>query len=1015
MSNSFARVAALTAALTLLITTAASADRAFTPRFSTNDTGQITGIANSLMTCPPSGACTAARASAAGTTGNNALDNGNFNMGFIDVDGDLSTFNSSSATLSLPAGSTVLFAGLYWGGDTSGATAAPNAAARNIVKFKAPGDALYTSLTATTLDVSTVAGRYQGFVDVTSQVAAAGNGPYTVADVQSARGTDQYAGWSLVIAYSNPAEPVRNLTVFDGLSSISQGAPVDIPVSGFLTPPTGPVRTDVGFVVWEGDNGIIGDSASLNGTTLSDAQHPANNFFDGHISTDGVNFTAKNPNDANQQGMDALFTNADGILANSATSATIRVTSTGDVYQPGVITFATEIFAPDITQTKSVADDNGGDVQAGDTLTYTIAGTNNGDDGTAGYVLNDPIPANATYVTGSLRVNPTAGSAPPAVTDAAGDDVGEFDSGSNEIVARLGTGANATNGGNVQPGASYVVTFQVVVDDPVAPGTVIENTATATYSTQTTGTPLTTPSTASSTVVAAPEADVSITKSAPAGPLSPGDALVYTLTASNAGPDTAHGVVVEDVLPAGVTFVSAPGCTYAGSTRTVTCGGFDLASGDDRTFTITTTVDAGAPASITNSATVDADEPDPDPGDNTGTSTTTVSADADLEISKTADDDTPLPGQTVTYTLTVTNHGPAGATDVLATDTLPPGVTFVSADPDCTRSGATVTCDAGDLADGESRSFDIAVKVDAVGGPFNANNKHFTNVSKLEEQISLNRGETRTVSVTCASGVVTDGSFRIDQVDQGTGTFASVRALENRQIGDRTWRVTLRNDATGRAQAKIFAVCMAPDVHPIVLSAPVTTTQALGPGTHTVDLPCGPGQVAIAPGFLFAGGDARVRRSEDDGTGWSFTVDVPVATTATLSIRCMDTQLGVVNGHTHNLQLSHPQTTATIPAGQTVEVQVTCAADAKGIVATSDLAAGLINLGNDPRPKTRAFRIYNPTGAALSATLDLLCVGDRTGGEVAPRRTIDNLATVSGTSPDGDAANNSSTARIVVG
>jgi len=94
---------------------------------------------------------------------------------------------------------------------------------------------------------------------------------------------------------------------------------------------------------------------------------------------------------------------------------------------------------------------------------------------------------------------------------------------------------------------------------------------------------------------------------------------------------------------------------------------------------------------------------------------------------------------------------------------------------------------------------------------------------------------------------------------------------------------------------------------------------------------------------------------------------------------------------------------------------VHCASDAKGIVATSDLPPGLINLGNDPRPKTRAFRIYNPTGAALSVTVDVLCVGDRTGGEVAPQRTIDNLATVSGTSPDGDAANNSSTARIVVG
>ena len=140
-------------------------------------------------------------------------------MTYVDVDGNAgvgaSTFNSSTSQLNLPAGATVLFAGLYWAGDTtgSGSNAPPNAALRNQVAFRAPGAGGYTTLTATTLDDSTQAGRYQAFRDVTSLVAAAGNGTYTVGNVQAGEGTDHYAGWSLVDRLPRPgragAEPDR--------------------------------------------------------------------------------------------------------------------------------------------------------------------------------------------------------------------------------------------------------------------------------------------------------------------------------------------------------------------------------------------------------------------------------------------------------------------------------------------------------------------------------------------------------------------------------------------------------------------------------------------------------------------------------------------------------------------------------------------------------------------------------------------------------------------------------------
>src|SRR5215475_11761767 len=99
----------LAIALCLLVPASAHADRAFGVRYSTNDLGAVTFAANTLMTCPDAATgCAAARAgTATGALGNN----NNYAMTYVDVDGAPTTFDSSSATLSLPAGAFVLFAG----------------------------------------------------------------------------------------------------------------------------------------------------------------------------------------------------------------------------------------------------------------------------------------------------------------------------------------------------------------------------------------------------------------------------------------------------------------------------------------------------------------------------------------------------------------------------------------------------------------------------------------------------------------------------------------------------------------------------------------------------------------------------------------------------------------------------------------------------------------------------------------------------------------------------------------
>ena len=181
-------VAIIVAALSLAAVTAApasAADRAYAKRFGVNDTGDVRIVGNTSMSCATSASCTSARAGT-GTTSN--LNNDAWNMAYVDVDSDATTFSSSRATLDLPAGATVLFAGLYWGGD------APAAAARDQVKFDTPAPGGYQDLVATTLDTSTTTPTaYQGFRDVTGLVAAVGAGDYWVANVQGTAGRDQQA------------------------------------------------------------------------------------------------------------------------------------------------------------------------------------------------------------------------------------------------------------------------------------------------------------------------------------------------------------------------------------------------------------------------------------------------------------------------------------------------------------------------------------------------------------------------------------------------------------------------------------------------------------------------------------------------------------------------------------------------------------------------------------------------------------------------------------------------------
>lgn len=404
-----------------------------------------------------------------------------FDMELLGI-GDNGTYNSSNANLNLNACSKVLFAGLYWGADqgTSGTDSTWITPGFNTIKLKIPGSATYQTLTSTqtnrhSLGYSTAGFNHTGYLcfkDITSLINVVNaNGTYTVADVLGPIGIgNACGGWTIVIAYSNPSLPPKNLTIFDGSVIINQGDPaVNVSISGFLTPPSGAVSCELGAVVYDGDrSGTDSFAFKQNGApsfyNLATTAIPLNGLNDAwnsKVSYKGAVVTTRNPAFANTLGYDASIIDLPNALnaqlANNQTSATVRFSSPSENYFIHVLSTSISQYNPTFAVSKTSTDVNGGILRAGDSLRYQINYQNVGNDNSIQSTIIDNIPLGTTFLPGSLRISGVA------KTDALSDDQANYDFINNRVVFRLGTGANGTSGGNIAVGTSGNIQFDVII------------------------------------------------------------------------------------------------------------------------------------------------------------------------------------------------------------------------------------------------------------------------------------------------------------------------------------------------------------------------------------------------------------------------------------------------------------------------------------------------------------------------------------------------------------------------
>lgn len=214
------------------------------------------------------------------------------------------------------------------------------------------------------------------------------------------------------------------------------------------------------------------------------------------------------------------------------------------------------------------------------------------------------------------------------------------------------------------------------------------------------------------------QVDLSVTKTDGQTEAVPGLPLTYTIVAGNAGPGVATGASLVDVVPAALTNVSWTCTAPAGSSCPAAGTGsinatVSLAVGGTATFSLTGTVAPDATGTLDNRAIVSAPAGTIDPvaANNSAADVDVLSPRADLSLVKTDDVDPSPAGSRLTYTLAASSAGPSTSVGTVVTDTLPAGVSFVSASPGCAHAGGVVTCAMGALSPSESATAEVIVAV----------------------------------------------------------------------------------------------------------------------------------------------------------------------------------------------------------------------------------------------------------------------------------------------------------------
>ncbi|PJJ62053.1 SdrD B-like domain-containing protein [Compostimonas suwonensis] len=421
-----AMIVVLTGTTTTVLVSAQPAEAAVIRPFTLNYNAEVYGdfilTGNGNSSCPgptspsdpfgePIASCGQAQA---GTYASSSGLNDSYYMRWADVDSNAATYNSSQASITIPAGATVAFARLGWSGDTgtirladgtvsaqpgcntrqflagAGTAVLPAGTPESTSTRLTVGDGSPVAITPQVISrdaLATVPASqpqfYAAYADVTSRFAGVATGSpltLTLGNVWSPQGFGCHSGWSLSVVYSYDGPDVnapikKGVFLYDGhvrQSSVDPATTVN--VSGFRAIAPG---ARVGVTGYEGDLNISGDQFQINGTAIA-ASGTTTNFF-----TSRTDFSV-NPAVVNNMSVDARA--IDAPIPAGATSASASFATSGDTFLATGLALSVPIASLELTSTASPV----GPYLAGAPIVYTIRVASPGSPATD-VVVDSPI------------------------------------------------------------------------------------------------------------------------------------------------------------------------------------------------------------------------------------------------------------------------------------------------------------------------------------------------------------------------------------------------------------------------------------------------------------------------------------------------------------------------------------------------------------------------------------------------------------------------------------------------
>lgn len=462
---------------------------------------------------------------------------------------------------------------------------------------------------------------------------------------------------------NNVSNPNNTFTL---TSTVTTSADLSVTKSG-PTPATITAGTSVTYTITLTNNGpsdaqgVTVTDVLPTGTTFSTENIPTNNdgFSFGGSTGGTVTFTSS----AVTAGSSDIFTIVAKALPSDAVNSTlsnvVSVASTTSDSNPSNNTFTladTVTTSADLTLVKTGPSPS--TVTAGGLVTYMLTLTNGGPSNAANVSVSDILPANVALI---------------AEGQVGGPDVFTPGPGNNVLF----TASSVTVGAGPD-------VFQVIVkpSSSLPLNSTLKDIAQVTSSTTDPNTSNNS-STITDTVTTA--ADLSVTKTGPAT-VTAGATVTYNITLTNNGPSDAQTVTLTDTLPGNLMLVSeniasnADNFTNTSSSTVPSFAAATVGAGHIDVFQVVVSSASGLTngSSVSDTVSVGSTTTDLAPGNNTASIVSNVTTAADLALSVSGPV-APGEGATFTYSVTLTNTGPSDAQAVSLTDTLPPGLTLVSA------------------------------------------------------------------------------------------------------------------------------------------------------------------------------------------------------------------------------------------------------------------------------------------------------------------------------------------------